>query len=637
MPTKIESQTIAALYGESARNYASNPAFSTRVGKDWQSVNFSELYETGLNLATGLIHKLGVQQREHVALMADNRLEWIIADYGIQLAGAADVPRGTDVTPGDIEYIIPHSDAKVVFVEHVDMLRKINESKSKLTNVQHIVIMDKSATAPEGVVHMYDLIEEGKQLRASGDKAAEERIANVKPEDIYTLIYTSGTTGAPKGVQLTHANAISQLIRAPLEISPKDRILSILPVWHIFERGFEMLAVAYGVNTYYTNVRNIGEDLRNVKPTFMGSAPRLWENIYQKIESGVKSAPAVRRNLFNAAYFCSRMFKGSMFFLRGRQIDMEGRNPIVSLVTGIFHILRAILFLIPNFLLDAIVLKKIRAATGGEFRGSVSGGGALPLHVDEFFNYIGVPVLEGYGMTETSPTLAVRTFDSLVIGTVGPIFTDTYMRLVELGTGDVLYSNEPGSKTKKRGVKGEIHVKGPQVMKGYYKNQEATDKVLRDGWMNTGDIGMITYNDCVKIMGRSKETVVLSGGENVEPVPIENAILNSPYVEHCMIVGQDQKFLAALIVPSLEEFQKNGNSAKDLPSLAADPAAQKVVQGEIKRLVGSDTGFKSFERVPDCRLVPKPFEVGDEITNLFKLKRHVITEKYQDKITDIYG
>ncbi len=636
MQTKIESTNLAAMFGESARKFGNKPAFATRSGKDWQFVSYGELYETGLNLATGLI-KLGVQQREHVALLADNRYEWIVADFGIQLSGAADVPRGTDVTAGDIEYIIPHSDAKVVFVEHLEMLGKINASKTKLPNIKHIVLMDPVATAPAGVLKMQDLISEGKQLRASGDRKAEERVANIKPEDVYTLIYTSGTTGAPKGVMLTHANQISQVSRAPIEISPEDRILSILPVWHIFERGFEMLAIAYGACTYYTNIRNIGEDLKTVKPTFMGSAPRLWENIYQKIVDGVSKAPAVRRNLFNAAYFCSRMFKGSMFFLTGRAIDLEGRNPIVSLAMGVFHILRALTFLVPNFLLDAIVLKKIRAATGGAFRGTVSGGGALPLHVDEFFNYIGVSVLEGYGMTETAPTLAVRNFSSLVIGTVGPIFQDTFMRLIDLGTGNIIYSNEPGSTAKKRGVKGEIHVKGPQVMKGYYKNQEATDKVLKDGWMNTGDIGVITYNNCVKIMGRSKETVVLIGGENVEPVPIENAIVNSPYVDQCMVVGQDQKFLGALVVPSLDAFKKDGHKADSVAALAEDPEAKKVISGEIKRLISSDTGFKSFERVPDFRIIPKAFEVGDELTNLFKLKRHVITEKYKEKIAEIYG
>ncbi|MCB1310217.1 MAG: AMP-binding protein, partial [Leptospiraceae bacterium] len=484
MSIEIKAKNLAELYRDAAEAYGDRAAFLTRdAKKNFVPITFKELYEHGINLATALID-MGVQAREHVGLLADNRKEWIIADYGILMCGAADVPRGTDVTDQDITYIIPHSDSKVVFVEHKQMFDKLQACRSQLPNVTQVVIMDQDAKV-DGALNMYDLIEKGKQLRSQGDRRVEERVAQIKPDDLFTIIYTSGTTGAPKGVMLMHSNMITQVRNLPIKINETDRAVSILPVWHVFERVFEMLAISRGMPTYYSNVRNLREDLGSVQPTFMASAPRLWENVYLGIKKNLENASGVARGLFGAAYFCARMFQGSVRFMSGKKLDLVGRNPIASFFRGIFHFWRASFFVLPYLLLDTIVLKKIRKATGGKLRGSVSGGGALPLHVDEFFNNIGIPVLEGYGMTETSPVLAVRTWKRLVIGSVGPIYPETDLRLVDITTGNIIYPPE-------RGRKGEIHVKGPQVMKGYYKNPEATDKVLKDGWMNTGDLGVVT-------------------------------------------------------------------------------------------------------------------------------------------------
>lgn len=626
--SSIKAQNLAELYRESAEKFGDLPAFLTRdKNKVYQPLTFKELYEKGCGLATALID-LGVEARDHVALMADNRQEWILADCGILCTGAADVPRGTDVTDQDINHIIPHSGAKVVFVEHKAMLDKIVKLKASLPNVKHIIMMDPESRPGGDVLHMSDLIDQGLKKRAAGDRRVEERIAQIKPDDLFTLIYTSGTTGTPKGVMLMHKSMVSQVRNIPIDVNPSDRIISILPVWHIFERVFEMLAVGRGAPTYYTNIRTMREDLAIVKPTFMASAPRLWENIYQGIKKKVQDGPAVPRALFNAAYFCARMVKGATRFVSGRKLDLTNRNPIVSFFVGILLLIRASFFVLPFFLLDLIVLKKIRAATGGKLRGSVSGGGALPLHVDEFFNDIGIPVLEGYGMTETCPVLAVRTFDRLVIGSVGPIYPETDIRLIDISNGEVIYPGPNG-----RGRKGEIHARGPQVMKGYYKNPEATDKVLKDGWMNTGDLGIMSFNNTLKIVGRSKETIVLLGGENVEPVPIENKLLESPLIEQCMVAGQDQKYLTVLIVPNPDAMKDYGASIEEI-SKSADALA--MMREEVKTLVSGATGFKAFERVVDCRLLPKMFEVNDELTNIFKLKRHVITDKYSDLIKSMY-
>jgi long-chain acyl-CoA synthetase len=287
-------------------------------------------------------------------------------------------------------------------------------------------------------------------------------------------------------------------------------------------------------------------------------------------------------------------------------------------------------------LLDGAVLKKLRGVVGGEFRGTISGGGALQPHVDEFFNFIGIPVLEGYGLTETAPVLAVRTWDNLVIGTVGPLYPETEVRIVDLNTGEVLYPNaaKPGGG---RGLRGEIHAKGPQIMAGYYKDPTNTARILKDGWLNTGDIGLVTFNDCLKIVGRSKDTIVLLSGENVEPLPIENKLTQSPLIDQCMVVGQDQKFLGALVVPHLDAFKAAGIAADSVAGLAENENARALLDAEVRRMVSAETGFKAFERIGGWRLIGKPFEIGDELTATLKVRRHVITDKYTPLISEIYG
>ncbi|HMZ62239.1 MAG TPA: AMP-binding protein, partial [Leptospiraceae bacterium] len=343
-----------------------------------------------------------------------------------------------------------------------------------------------------------------------------------------------------------------------------------------------------------------------MRPTFMASAPRLWESVYQGIMSNLERASIIRKKMFSTAYYLASAVRSAQRFLSGQAPDLEGRTLMLSVLRGAESIITAALLYIPFRIMDSLVLSKIREATGGQLRGSCSGGGALPLHVDEFFCNVGIPVLEGYGMTETSPVISVRTFQNLVPGTVGPLYKGTEIRLLDIHTGEQIYPGKNGF-----GRKGEIHVRGEQVMKGYFKNQEATEKVLKDGWLNTGDLGMMTYNGCLKITGRSKETIVLLGGENVEPVPLENRLLESPLIDQCMVAGQDRKFLSALIVPRMERFREYGSS---LSELSENESVRKILREELKRLVSTENGFKSFEKISDFRILPKSFEAGDELS-----------------------
>lgn len=632
---RISAPTLTEVYAGAAERFDELPAFARKdaTGK-FIPCSFRELYETGLNLATALIH-LGVQAGDHVGLISDNRLEWIFCDYGILLAGAADVPRGTDITEDEMVYILTHADARVVFVENLTTLERLQRCHHRLRKIEKIIVMSAGGEPSRGVLRLEDLVADGAERRRSGDRSAIDRATAVKPDDLFTIIYTSGTTGTPKGVQLTHANMCSQIANLPFDLEPGDRTLSILPVWHSYERIFEMVAIAMGACTYYTSLRAIGEDLKVVRPTLMASAPRLWESLYQKILSNVKSSSPLRRTLFHAAYACARNVHRAERFFLGQELDMTGRGLSGKLTLAVSRAAGWLLSIIPYRILDRIVLSKLRGIVGGRFRGTISGGGALQPHVDEFFNFIGIPVLEGYGLTETSPVLAVRTWANLVIGTVGHPYPGTDVRIVDLHTGDILYPNA-WKRGYGRGQRGEIHVRGPQVMNGYYKDPAGTDHVLRDGWFNTGDIGMVTFNNCLKILGRSKDTIVLLSGENVEPVPIESRLVSSPLIEQCMVVGQDEKNLGALIVPALDGFRAAGLKVAHLAEILSREDAHRLMDGEIRRLVGAETGFKAFERIAVWRFVPRSFEVGDELTNTYKLKRHVITERYPEVIAEMF-
>ncbi|MCZ8155527.1 MAG: AMP-binding protein [Leptospira sp.] len=638
---------LPELFQQSAEKFGSRPAFVSKdESKTYKPTTFQELYDLGINFAEALVD-LGVQARENVALLADNRLEWIIADYGILMAGAADVPRGTDITDSEIVYILNHCEAKVILIENDKMLEKFQKNKSQFEHAKTVIVMDKKSTAT-GVLKLYELIEKGKELRSKGSKKAEERMKGIKPDDLFTIIYTSGTTGMPKGVMLMHSNMLHQtsvILSDMMQIQKEERMLSILPVWHVFERVFEYLAIAAGCSTYYTNVRDLRDDMKKAKPTFMASAPRLWESIYNGIYTRIsdpKQTPAIRRGLFKVAYFCSKHFQSALRFIKGNEVDYTGRNPIISLFRGIWNLVVLILLAPFNLLLDILVLSKIREATGGALKASVSGGGALQKHVDAFFNDIGINVLEGYGMTETSPVISVRTFKNLVQGSVGSITPQTEVQIRD-DHGKVLTHMDSNQKmiAGKLGQRGVIHVRGPQVMKGYYKNPETTAKVLKDNWMDTGDIGMFNYKKTLTITGRAKDTVVLLGGENVEPVPIENKLSESPYIFQVMIVGQDQKNLGAIIVPDFDQLKEwakeNGITDVEPAKLIENPKVIDFYKKEIKALNNTKTGFKSFEQVTPFFLITKQFEVGDELTNLHKMKRHLITEKYKNKITALYA
>jgi len=635
MSNRIIAPNIAVLYRRAAERFEALPAFATRESAlKWKPVSYRELYEQGLDLATGLID-LGVEARDHVGLFSDNRFEWILADYGVQFCGAADVPRGCDVTDEELIYIINHAGIRVTFVENEQLQQRILDLRDELPSLQEIILLDPNGQIKDGVHHLHDVCARGKKLREEGDTRAEERIANVESDDLFTLIYTSGTTGKPKGVMLTHSNMISQIERIPGYHSCTDRVLSVLPIWHIFERVMEMYTISFGACTYYSSIRNLGEDMRNVEPTFMASAPRLWEKLHERIIKNVRDSHPVRRALFHIAYFLAKQYKDSIYFLSNKGLKLKPQSELKRSLLYPLHALRWLVVIPWYGFFNAAVLERIRLGAGGSLKATISGGGALPIDIDRFFNYVGIPVLEGYGMTETSPVIAVRKMNNLVVGTVGPPIPDTEIRIIDPETEEVVYPNR-NLPYNGRGQRGEIWIRGPQVMKGYYRNPEQTEKTVKDGWLRTGDLGMITFNDCLKMLGRHKSTIVLSSGENVEPEPIEMRLQQSHFIDQCMVVGQDKKFLCALIVPVMGEFRQAGFKEQSFADLSKNPEAYDVIRKEIRRLVTASSGFKRYEQIRDFRLIPQSFQVGDELTNLYKIKRHVVERKYAHIINELY-
>lgn len=594
----------------------------------FQPVSLLELYLQVRGLAAALIQR-GLQAGEPVGLIAENRQEWLVADLGIQSAGAADVPRGNDSTTQELAYILGFTGCRFVFVEGPAQAEKIRAAADKLPELKALICFDP---VPEGgpwpVWRFKDLLDEGLALDQDQPGPVESAILAGKARDLATIIFTSGTTGEPKGVMLCHDNFLHQVRHVPdlIDVGPGDRWLAVLPVWHSFERIMQYVALGQVSALAYS--KPIGKimlaDMAQLQPTWMASVPRIWEAVKSGIYANVRTQPPVKQALFH-------------FFVSVGAAYQSCRNRVLGRVprfTRRWRGLDAALGVIPWLLLmpfaalgSLLVFKTIRAKLGGRFKAGISGGGALPRAVDDFFNAAGIQLLEGYGITETAPVLSVRDQHHPVPGTVGPVFPGTSIQI-----------RDPEGRVLPPGQKGVIWAKGPQVMLGYYKKPEWTAKVIdQQGFFNTGDLGLLTWDNEIKILGRVKDTIVLLGGENVEPLPIENKLKENELIAQAVVVGQDQKYLGALLVPdwaALETRRADLGLSGDLgPN---NPGVRALYEGLVKAAVSAETGFKSFERVNRFVLLPKAFEIGRELSAKQEVKRFVIAELYKKEIAGLF-
>jgi long-chain acyl-CoA synthetase len=599
---------------------------------------YQTFYDEVRNAAAGLL-ELGVRRGDRIGLISDNRQEWLVSDFAVLSLGAADVPRGGDSTVQELSYILSFTGCVISFAENQKQVLKILECGAALPALKILITYEAvdpqtAGAAAEAGLELYqyaDLIRRGEKRRSLNPREVDAEMDRGKRDDLVTIIFTSGTTGEPKGVMLTHGTFLHQLpsFYDIFDVKPGDIWLSVLPVWHVFERIIEYAIVYTKSGVAYSKPISsvLLEDFKAVRPHWMVSVPRIWEAIMDGIYRNIKQYGKLSRALFDFMVSFALMDTYFRDLTFGLIPNFHGRVRVIDAAAGFFPWL---LFMPVRAIASLLVFRKIKEKLGGRFKAGLSGGGTLPPRVDHFFNALGIRLQEAYGLSETSPVVTARQFRRSRRGTVGQVIRQTEVRI----TGE-------GGESLPPGHNGIIHVRGGQVMKGYYRKPEATAAVLSpDGWINTGDIGMMTRDHELKITGRAKDTIVLRGGENVEPLPIEQKIRESEWISHCMVVGQDQKYLAALIVPARDVVmafaEENHIPIVDYELLLQQPEINEVVANEVANLVGPRNGFKPFERIFKFRLIPRAFEAGTELSPKQELLRHRISGIYSREIQRLF-
>jgi long-chain acyl-CoA synthetase len=633
------NNSVPQLFREVSRTYPDTAAqYAKNTRGAFVPTSYKKLFEEVSLFAAGL-YRLGVRRGDRLGLISDNRKEWLIADLaGISL-GAADVPRGRDATDQEISYILSFSECEIVFVENTEMLEKTAGQRENIPTMKKLIVLDpgfsldqlKAKPKKLDIITFGEVMELGKKQSAKDPDLIEREIDKGEIDDVVTLIFTSGTTGEPKGVMLSNRSYLHQVEGVPkiVDIQPGDIWLSVLPVWHSFERVIQYVAIGTASALGYS--KPIGkimlQDFLALKPQWMGSVPRIWESIKGGVYRSVATKSPVSRILFHFFVWSGGHFAQLKNMLLGRIPRFKNRSRLFDKIIAFLPFL----LLLPFKLLgDRLVFSAIKKKLGGRFRAGVSGGGSLPAAVDIFFQAAGITLLNGYGLTETGPVVAVRNFFRPIPLTLD-VFPGTEIRIVD----------ETG-KDQPPNTKGLILARGPQLMKGYYKSPELTASIIdEEGWLSTGDLGVWTRDGEFDIRGRAKDTIVLSGGENLEPGPIESKLRESPYIEQAMVVGQDQKFLGALIVPDAKEIERY-IKANHVPYISRDdmlelPDVQELINSEIQELVSAKNGFKLFERIYRFAVIPRSFEIGRELSAKQEVKRHVINDIYAKEIRALFS
>ena len=587
--------TLISMFEQSVEEHGSKPALAHKPkGGTYQDISYTEFGASVAAFSKGL-STLGIQKGDRVAILSENRPEWAISDFGILKAGAVNVPMFSTLTAAQVGYIVKDSGSKVICVSTKNQLEKVIAIREEVPSLEQIIIYDElEEEAPDDVTEFFKVCHRGKQADTSLDVGTDE-------DEIATIIYTSGTTGNPKGVMLTHANFLSNYNAAKslVDVEGTDVLLSFLPLSHVFERLgghyvplFSGAKVAYAESTF-----TVAQNMQEVSPTVMLSVPRLYETMHDRVLRAVESGSSLKQKIFHWGVSVGSAVSSKI---------QQGENPSVILK-------------LKQSIADKLVFAKLKAATGGQLRFFISGGAALPQSIAEFFHAAGILILEGYGLTETSPVISLNYPEKWKFGTVGVPVPGIEVQIAE---------------------DGEILTRGPHVMKGYYNNESATAEVIdADGWLHTGDIGIIDEDGFIKITDRKKNIIVLSNGKNVAPQPIESQLVQSQFIDQIMLVGNERKNIASLIVPNFDALKTwatdNDVDTSDIPELLKTRDVQQLIQKEIRERM---TDFADFEQVRRFALLEKEFsQEEDEMTPTLKLKRNVIIEKYSNVIEGMYS
>ena len=592
-------QTICDIFYRSVDTFRKTEHLKSKKDGAWRAVSSEELRAAVEETSMGL-RALGVGKGDTVALLSENRPEWAIADLATLCAGAADATIYATLTAPQVQYILADSESKVVFVSSAEQARKVAEVRDRLPLLQHVVRFDP-APVP-GTTSLDELRAKGKEALAADREAVRRRAAEVAGGDLATLIYTSGTTGDPKGVMLTHANLVHNVLAAeklfPM-VNEEWTALSFLPLCHSFERtaGHNFMLHRGTTIAYAESVERVPENMGEVRPHIMCSVPRLYEKMYARVNEKVAADPPLRQKIFRWAIGVGR----ETF---AHAVARTEPGPLLKLKFG---------------LADKLVFSKIKARTGGRLQLFISGGAPLAREIAEFFGAAGMLVCEGYGLSETSPVITCNFPGRVKPGTVGLPLEHVEVRIA---------------------ADGEILTRGPHVMKGYFRKPEATAEAIeKDGWFHTGDIGFVDADGCLVITDRKKDIIVTSGGKNIAPQPIENRLKTSKFITEVVMIGNKRNFAAALVVPGFEALEawakERGLAAAGREELVRLPEVVRHYEGLVEQMTAD---LAQFEKIKKIALVAKEFtQESGELTPTLKVKRRVVEERYKAMIDAMYA
>jgi len=626
-------QGLDKLWPELERQYGDAVALvAPHDTEDKETVSFSALRQRIAQAAAGFA-ALGLGGGEVVALFAENGPRWLVADQGLMRCGAANAVRGSAAPVEELRYILADSGSVGLVVESAALLARLALDGEACQRLRFVVLLEGEAPAAPDPAHLPCL--SWASFMAQGAAATPPPAPSGDAGRLATLLYTSGTTGEPKGVPLSHGNLLHQVrsLGALVDPKPGDEVLSVLPIWHAYERSVEYFLLSCGCRQTYTTLRHFKNDLQRVRPHYMVSVPRLWEAILSGFEDALAAMPPSRQRLLRAALANSRAFHSAR--RTARDLTLAPEAPAKRLRAQVESLARR-----PAEALAAAQLwpRMRQQLVGGRLRTAISGGGALAPYVDGFFEAVGIELLVGYGLTETSPVLTCRRQWANRRGSAGQPLADTSLRIVD----------PESRRTLAIGERGLVLARGPQVMAGYWGKPEATAKVLDgEGWFDTGDLGLLLADGTLVLTGRAKDTIVLSSGENIEPGPLEDALAALPMVEQLMVVGQDRRQLGLLLVPKAEALAAWA-LAQGLPvpgivqageagPLATDPALLKALSRDFNRVLAARAGSRPDERLAGVAVVA-PFTIENGLlTQTLKQRRDRIAKRDAAAIEGLYG
>jgi long-chain acyl-CoA synthetase len=595
-PADLPTGTLAELFLTAVEKYGDTLAYRyfPDEGNDLEDVTFDEVYAVVRSTAAGL-QELGLTRGDRVAILSENRLEWVVVDFACLCTGVLDVPIYSTLTVPQVGYILENSQAKMVFVSDAGQAEKALAASRQIGRDVRVVMFDAAAPPEEGVLMWRDFLEHGRHAAADADQHFRAGALEARPDDVATVLYTSGTTGDPKGVTLTHNNLYSNVksIELLLPQISGDTSLVFLPLSHVLQRMVSLLHFFSGVTQGFAHsMYSVAEDLRIIRPHVAVSVPRLYEKVYNTVmeAQGIKKVLVQWAREVGAAW---------------ADVKLAGREP-----SGLLKFAYA--------LADAVVFRKIRSAMGGRVRYFVSGGAPLSPEINRFFFSAGIRILEGYGLTETSPVTNLNTPDHLRIGTVGRPIPGTEVRI---------------------GEGGEILIRGPQVMKGYYELPEATAAALdADGWFSTGDVGSLDEDGFLTITDRIKDIIVTAGGKNVAPQPIENRLKADDFIEQAVMLGDRESYCVLLVVPSFTNLEAWARQSGIVASGPKALLASKPVQEHMEaRVMARLEGLARYETPKKIGLIEAPFTVEDgTLTPSQKVKRKAVKDRYRGLIDAFY-